>query len=121
MIKLSALLPTMLASDTTPGVMSPADKLKLDGLPAKRRETYSGVTNASGLLTVTFAQAFAVPPNVQANLIGNTTEQQCRIVSVSTTGCVIAAFQRVAVLTVALSTATTPVSGAAVDLVVTEK
>lgn len=82
--------------------------------------SYSGTTNASGLYTVTFATAYSTTPNIQANVIGQGTEVQSRIVSVSTTGFSVHVFQRVAVLTLALSTATTNVSGATVHAVITE-
>lgn len=87
----------------------------------KRLEVYSGTTNGSGQYTVTFATAYSVTPNIQANVIGQGTEVQSRILSVSTTGFTIHVFQRVAVLTLALSTATSNVSGASVDVIVTEK
>lgn len=82
---------------------------------------YSGTSNASGNYTVVFATAYSAAPNIQANVVGGNTEQQCRIVSVSTTGFTINAFQRTTVLSLALSTATTPVIGAAIDVLVTEK
>lgn len=87
----------------------------------KRVESYSGVTNASGVYTVTFPTAFSVAPNIQANPIGGSTEIFLKIVSVSTTGFTINVFQRANVLSLALSTATTPVSGANVDVLITEK
>lgn len=87
----------------------------------KRQETYSGTTDASGNYTVTFGTAYSVAPNIQANPIGGTTEIFLKIVSVSTTGFTANVFQRVTVLSLALSTATTPVSGASVDVLITEK
>ena len=93
----------------------------LDARSTKRREAYSGTSNASGLVNIVFSPAFAAAPSVQANVIGQGTEVQSRIVSVSATGCQIHVFQRVAVLTLALSTATTHVSGAGVDVQVMER
>lgn len=86
----------------------------------KRVETFKGTTNSSGLYTVTFANTYSTAPSVQANVIGGTTEQMCRIVSISTTQCVVHVFQRATVLSLALSTATTNVNGASVDVLVTE-
>lgn len=87
----------------------------------KRQETYSGTSDASGLYTVTFGTSFSAAPNIQANVIGGTTEQVSRIISVSTTGFQVHIFQRATVLSLALSTATTNVNGAAVDVLITQK
>lgn len=86
----------------------------------KRQETYSGSSNASGDYIVTFSTAYSVAPNIQANIIGGTTEQQSRVVSVSTTGFTVNAFQRATVLSLALSTATNPVNGALIHVLITE-
>lgn len=87
----------------------------------KRQEIYSGTTDSNGLYTVTFGTAFASAPNIQANVIGGTTEQMSRIVSVSTTGFQVHVFQRATVLSLALSTATTNVNAANVDVIITQK
>lgn len=87
----------------------------------KRQETYTGTSDGSGNYTVTFGTSFGAAPNIQANVVGGTTEQMSRIVSVSTTGFTVNVFQRATVLSLALSVATTPVSGASVDVLVTEK
>ena len=87
---------------------------------AKRQITYSGTSDASGNYTVTFSTSFSVAPNIQANVIGSGTEVQSRVVSVSTTGFTVNVFQRVSVLSLALSTATTPVNGATVHALITE-
>lgn len=100
------------------GYMSNGDTVQTPVL--KIPVSYVGTTNASGLYTVTFAQAYSTTPNIQANVIGQSTEVQSRIVSVSTTGFSVHVFQRVAVLTLALSTATTNVSGATVHATITE-
>lgn len=100
---------TMSNGDT---VQTPAMKIPV---------VYSGTTNASGIYAVTFATAYSVAPNIQANVIGQGTEVQSRIVSCTTTGFSVHVYQRVAVLTLALSTATTNVSGAAVDVIITSK
>lgn len=87
----------------------------------KRQETYSGTTDSSGNYTVTFGTAYSVAPNIQANPIGGSTENFLKIVSISTTGFTTNVFQRANVLSLALSTATTAVSGASVDVLITEK
>lgn len=86
----------------------------------KRQESYKGTTDASGNYTITFSVSYSSTPHIQANPIGGTTEIFLKIVSVSTTGFVVNVFQRVSVLSLALSTATTPVSGATVDVFITE-
>lgn len=109
------------ATGSVAGLESAADKTKLDSLSTKRRETYSGTTDSNGLYTITFGASFSVAPNIQGNVIGQSTEVQSRIVSVSTTGFQVHVFQRVAVLTLALSTATSNVASASVDVLITEK
>ena len=87
----------------------------------KRQETYSGTTDGSGNYAVTFGTSYPVAPNIQANPIGGSTELFLKIVSVSTTGFTVNVFQRATVLSLALSTATTAVSGQAVDVLITQK
>lgn len=87
--------------------------------------TYSGTTNASGNYTVTFPVAYSTPPNIQASITnqGNT-NQFIRVSSVSTTGFTVNVFQRSAVTLLSvevLLAATTNVSGANVDVLVTQK
>lgn len=85
----------------------------------KRQETYSGITNASGTYTVTFATAFSVVPNIQANIVGGTDSQIIRITSVSTTGFTVLVRNRVDVI--GLLPSWNNVSGATVDILITEK
>lgn len=85
----------------------------------KRQETYSGTTNASGNYTVTFSTAYSVAPNVQANIIGATDTQNIRITSVSTTGFTVLVRNRVDVI--GLLPTWNNVSGASVDILITEK
>lgn len=96
----------------------------------KRQETYSGTSDASGLYTVTFSTAYSVAPNIQAQLIGGTDLTFFRVVSVSTTGFQVYAFTRssisslpiIGVLTSALlGSAGTALSGANIDVLITEK
>ncbi len=91
----------------------------------KKQETYSGTTNASGVYTVVFGVAYSLAPNIQANIINqSSTNQFLRVSSVSTTGFTINVFQRNSVnllgIDVLLS-ATANTSGAIVDVLVTEK
>lgn len=98
---------------------SEADSIALKALAAKRRETYSGTTNASGIYTVTFATAFSAAPNIQANIVGGSDSQIIRLTSVSTTGFTITVRNRTDV--VGLLPSYSNVNGAAVDVVITEK
>lgn len=85
----------------------------------KRQETYSGTTNASGQYIVTFGTAFAVAPNIQANIVGATDTQNIRITSVSTTGFTVLVRNRVDVI--GLLPTWNNVTGATVDILVTDK
>lgn len=113
--------PTLTTAGTsgTYGIVTTDSKGRVTS--GKRQIPYSGTTDGSGLYTVTFGTAFGAAPNIQANLVGGSTEQMTRIVSVSTTGFQVHAFQRATVLSLALSTAVTNISGATVDVIVTEK
>lgn len=90
----------------------------------------SGVTNSSGNYSYTFPIAYSVAPNIQAQLIGGTDLTFFRITSVTTTGFNIYAFSRssitslpiVGTLTGALlGSAGTPLNGATIDVLITEK
>ncbi len=85
----------------------------------KRRETYSGTTNASGNYVVTFGTAYAAAPNIQANIIGGTNTNLIKITAVSTTGFTVNVVTRVDV--VGLLPSYNNVNGAAVDVLITEK
>lgn len=97
---------------------------QLTGVPAtKRVETYSGTTNASGNYTVTFASSYSVAPNVQANPIGGTALYKT-ITSVSTTGFTVNISTQnsaIVALVSVLLPGVTAVSGASVDILITEK
>lgn len=64
----------------------------------KKQETFSGITNASGVYTVTFPVAYTFAPNVQANIINGTDTQNIRITSISTTGVTVTVRNRVDVV-----------------------
>lgn len=91
----------------------------------RRQEPYSGSTNASGVYTVTFSTAYSVAPNIQVSISNQTlTNQFIRVSSVTTTGCTVNVFQRNSVTLLGIDvllSATSNVSGAAVDILVTEK
>lgn len=95
----------------------------------KRQETYSGTTDASGVYTVTFSTPYSVAPNIQAGLVGGTALNGCTY-TVSTTGFTVTAYTRstvsslpvLGVLAATLvGTATNPLVGGAVDVLITEK
>jgi len=90
----------------------------------KRQETYSGTTVATlGTYTVTFGTAYSAAPNIQANIIGGTPNQFITM-SVTTTGFVCTVYQRntVNLLSTELLLGTTVlVSGATVDVLISEK
>lgn len=110
---------TATATTSTNGLLSAADKSKLDGVSTKRRETYSGTTNASGVVTVTFGTAFSVAPNIQANLINAADNQNLRITSITTTGFTVLARTRTDALGLLPTWANAP--SLAVDILITEK
>lgn len=101
-------------SATSSDVLFPYKPMSL-----KRQETYSGTTSGSGTYTVSFGTAYAVAPNIQANIINGTDTQTIRITSVSTTGFTVLVRNRTDTLGLLPSYAN--VNGAAVDVVVTEK
>lgn len=92
---------------------------------AKRQEVYSGTTNASGVYTVTFGTAYSVSPNVQVSISNQTTTNQyCRVTSVSTTGFTINAYvfnSNNLLGIVSLVTTTSNIASLGLDVLVTEK
>lgn len=90
----------------------------------KRQETYTGTTNGSGNYTITFSTSYSVAPNIQANLVGNNTNQFARVTAVSTTGFTVNvySFNSLSIAgIVALLPTVTNVSGASADVLITEK
>jgi len=85
----------------------------------KRQEPYSGVSNASGVYTITYTTPFAVTPNVQFQVIGGTARTVIMITSSSTTGCSFLVQTRNDVL--GLLPTYSNVVGANIDILVTEK
>lgn len=85
----------------------------------KRQEVYSGVTNASGVYTVSFGTTYSVSPNIQASIINATDTQNIRITSVTTTGFTVLVRNRVDV--VGLLPTWANVNAANVDVLITEK
>lgn len=93
---------------------------------AKRQLTFTGTTDVSGNYNITFSPAFSVAPNIQASITnqGSNTNQFIKVVSSSTTGATVNVFQRNAVTLLGIEVllaATTNVSGATVDILITEK
>lgn len=96
------------------------------GTAGKRQLLSTGTTDASGNYTFTFPSAFSVAPNVQASIAnqGTNTNQFVKVVSTTTTSVTINVFQRNAVTLLGIEVllaATANVSGATVDLLITEK
>lgn len=85
----------------------------------KRQETYSGTTSAGGTYTVTFGTPYSAAPNIQVNIINGTDSQNIRTTSITTTGFTVLVRNRVDV--VGLLPTWNNVSGATVDILVTEK
>lgn len=90
----------------------------------RKVETFLGTSDANGNVTITFANTYATPPDVQPQIVGGTFNQSVRVVSVSTTGCVVQAAQRnvVTLLSVeVLLGATVNLAGASVTVQVTPR
>lgn len=90
----------------------------------RKVETFLGTTDASGNLSITFANTYSTPPDVQPQLIGGTFNQMVRVVSVSNTGCVVQAAQRNLVTLLAVEVllgATVNLAGANVTVQVTPR
>lgn len=90
----------------------------------RKVETFLGTSDANGNITITFANTYSTPPDVQPQIIGGTFNQSVRVVSVSTTGCVVQAAQRnvVTLLSVeVLLGATVNLAGASVTIQVTPR
>lgn len=85
----------------------------------KKQEAFSGTTNGSGVYAVTFGAAYSVAPNIQANIIGATDTQNIRITAISTTGFTVLVRNRTDVI--GLLPTYSNVSGASVDVLITEK
>lgn len=64
----------------------------------KRQETYRGTTNASGLYTVTYANAFSVAPTVVPSFITTDPRDVAMVISSTTTGFTIQVQRRVDVV-----------------------
>jgi len=93
---------------------------KLTGAPTiKRQETYSGTSNGSGVYSVTFGTAYSVAPNIQVSLNNGTDTQTWRVTSITTTGFSVLVRNRVDVIGLLPTYAN--VSGAALDVLITEK
>lgn len=89
----------------------------------KKQETFSVTTITGGSFTGAFGVAYAVAPNIQANIVGGTPNQFITM-SVTTTGFTVSVFQRntVNLLSTELLLGTTvPVVGAKVDVLINEK
>lgn len=90
----------------------------------RKVETFLGTSDANGNVTITFANTYSTPPDIQPQIIGGTFNQSVRVVSVSTTGCVVQAAQRNLVTLLAVEVllgATVNLVGASVTIQVTPR
>lgn len=90
----------------------------------RKVETFLGTSDANGNVTITFANTYATPPDVQPQIIGGSFNQMIRVVSVSTTGCVVQAAQRNLVTLLSIEVllgATVNLVGASVTIQVTPR
>lgn len=108
----------LIATSTFNGFMSTTSLAKLNSLSTKRRETFSGTTNGSGIYTATYT-AYSVAPNIQANILGGSDTQFIRLTSVSSTTFSVTVRNRTDVLGLLPTYAN--VSGASVDVLISEK
>ena len=90
----------------------------------RKVETFLGTSDAGGNFTITFANTYTTPPDVQPQIVAGTFNQQVRVASVSNTGCVVQAAQRnvVTLLSVeVLLGATVNLVGASITVQVTPR
>lgn len=116
------VVPTNVSSFTNDSGYLTATSVATLGL--RRVETFLGTSDASGNITITFANTYATPPDIQPQIIGGTFNQSVRVVSVSTTGCVVQAAQRNVVTLLGLEVllgATVALAGASVSIQVTSR
>lgn len=99
--------------------------LNKPAIPVVRRsETFNGVTNASGNYSVVYTTPYASVPDVQPQLTAGTPSQVVRITSSTVSGFTVNVTNRASVTLLAteiLLAATTPVSAAAVSVLVTAR
>lgn len=112
-------------TDAYPLSTNPAGYLTNTSVSGLRKtETFLGTTDASGNYSITFANTYTTAPDVQPQIIGGTFNQMVRVVSVSTTGCVVQAAQRNLVTLLAIEVllgATVNLVGASVTVQVTAR
>lgn len=109
-------------SSLTAGLATKANTAALTGM--RKVETFLGTSDASGNFTITFANTYTTPPDVQPQIVGGTFNQFVRIVSVSNTGCVINSGQRNTVQLLGLEVllgATVALVGASISVQVTPR
>jgi len=112
---------SVVTTNATPAYNAATGVISIPATSTRRDTSYTGTTNGAGLFNITFPVAYAATPSIQANIIGGTDQYQCRVISISTTAFSVLVYQRVSVLTLALSIATTPVSGATVDVLIVRR
>ena len=90
------------------------------GADAKRIDTYTGTTDANGLVTITYTSAFAAVPSIQPEPPTASNQVWTKVTS-TTTGCSLRLVQRAAVTVLGLEVllaGTTNVAGAPARVVV---
>jgi len=94
-------------------------------IPTVRRlETFNGSTDASGNFTATYSTPYTSVPDVQPQLTAGTPSQVVRITSNTVNGFTVNVTNRASVTLLAIEVllaATTPVSGAAISVLVTAR
>lgn len=87
----------------------------------KKPETLLGTTSATGVFNFTFANSYSTPPHCNPVIVNGASNQTLLLSNVTTTGCTVTVLQRTSVTLLSvevLLAATTPVSGATVQLLV---
>lgn len=109
--------PSTSGSATTKGYVDAA----IAAFPiAKRQETYSVTTNASGVASVTFSTVYAVAPNIQINPTNFSSDNQfARVTAITTTGFTVLCRLRTDL--VGLLPTFSNINGATVDILITAK
>lgn len=115
-----AALTSALGNYTTTAALTALLAAKADASAVKRIDTYTGTTDANGLLTITYTSAFATVPSVQPEPPTASNQVWTKVTS-TTTGCSLRLVQRAAVTVLGLEVllaGTTNVAGASARVVV---
>lgn len=106
------------SSYTNPSWITSIPSTKVTGL--KRQDLYSGTTNSSGIYTITYPTSFVATPNIQYNLgTGSSNKWTILLTASSSTSCSFYVQLRTDIA--GLLPTYSNVTGALIDVVVTEK